>query len=285
MTDTDTGSTTGLTEAEAAEFRQKCVDFMEQYGTKPAANLDDQKAFLAAGRPKPVSPASRFPPSTAAAARPSPTRRSGARSRATTRCPTASSSSRTGCACRCSPSTAPMNRRSASLPTTFPARRCGADVLRAGRRLRRRQPADQGRTRRRRMGPQRPEGLDHTRPQERLRPRGRGSDPDQVKHAGISTRHLDIAARGVEIRPIHWHRPHGVDFDEAFMSDADIPKRLLVGTSTTAEPPRRSADADARRRVAIAAPEHGTTNRRTSRCCARLPRRPDRSTIPWCATR
>ena len=44
MTDT----ATGLTDAEAAEFRQKCVDFMEQYGTKPPANLDDQKAFLAA---------------------------------------------------------------------------------------------------------------------------------------------------------------------------------------------------------------------------------------------
>ena len=45
MTDT---ATTGLTDTEAAEFRQKCVDFMDQYGTKPAANLDDQKAFLAA---------------------------------------------------------------------------------------------------------------------------------------------------------------------------------------------------------------------------------------------
>ncbi len=45
---TDTASTTGLSADEAAAFRQKCVDFMEQYGTKPAANLDDQKAFLAA---------------------------------------------------------------------------------------------------------------------------------------------------------------------------------------------------------------------------------------------
>jgi hypothetical protein len=45
---TMTDTATGLTETEAAEFRQKCIDFMEQYGTKPAATLDDQKAFLAA---------------------------------------------------------------------------------------------------------------------------------------------------------------------------------------------------------------------------------------------
>ena len=45
---TDTATDTGLSADEAAAFRQKCVDFMEQYGTKPASNLDDQKAFLAA---------------------------------------------------------------------------------------------------------------------------------------------------------------------------------------------------------------------------------------------
>ena len=47
MTDT----ATGLTEAEAAEFRQKCVDFMDTYAAKTGKampGLDDQKAFLAA---------------------------------------------------------------------------------------------------------------------------------------------------------------------------------------------------------------------------------------------
>ena len=45
---TDTATDTGLSAQEAAAFRQKCVDFMEQYGTRTAATLDDQKAFLAA---------------------------------------------------------------------------------------------------------------------------------------------------------------------------------------------------------------------------------------------
>ena len=44
MTDT----ATGLTDAEAAEFRQKCVDFMEQFAPGQNPSLDDQKAFLAA---------------------------------------------------------------------------------------------------------------------------------------------------------------------------------------------------------------------------------------------
>ena len=38
-----------LTEQEAAEFRQKCVDFMEAHAIKSGIpNLDDQRAFLAA---------------------------------------------------------------------------------------------------------------------------------------------------------------------------------------------------------------------------------------------
>ena len=44
MTDT----ATGLTDAEAAEFRQKCVDFMEQFAPGQNPSLDDQKAFLTA---------------------------------------------------------------------------------------------------------------------------------------------------------------------------------------------------------------------------------------------
>ena len=37
-----------LTEQQAAEFRQKCVDFMEQFAPGQNPTLDDQKAFLAA---------------------------------------------------------------------------------------------------------------------------------------------------------------------------------------------------------------------------------------------
>ncbi|WP_420451891.1 acyl-CoA dehydrogenase family protein [Ilumatobacter sp.] len=50
MTDTTT-TRDGLSDAEAAEFRQKCVDFMEQFAGRSgsgAPTLDDQKAFLAA---------------------------------------------------------------------------------------------------------------------------------------------------------------------------------------------------------------------------------------------
>ena len=45
---TDIATDTGLSEAEAAEFRQKCIDFMEQFAPGPNPTLDDQKAFLAA---------------------------------------------------------------------------------------------------------------------------------------------------------------------------------------------------------------------------------------------
>ncbi len=48
MTDIAAGADTALTAEEAAGFRQKCVDFMEQYAPGPNATLDDQKAFLAA---------------------------------------------------------------------------------------------------------------------------------------------------------------------------------------------------------------------------------------------
>jgi len=54
------------------------------------------------------------------------------------------------------------------------------------------------------------------------------TDPDQVKHAGISMFVLDMRGQGVEIRPIH-QIDGGSHFNEVFMSDARIPKDWLVG--------------------------------------------------------
>jgi alkylation response protein AidB-like acyl-CoA dehydrogenase len=54
------------------------------------------------------------------------------------------------------------------------------------------------------------------------------TDPDQVKHAGISMFILDTRAPGVEIRPIH-QIDGGSHFNEVFFTDVRIPKDWLVG--------------------------------------------------------
>ena len=54
------------------------------------------------------------------------------------------------------------------------------------------------------------------------------TDPDQVKHAGISMFILDMRAPGVEIRPIH-QIDGGSHFNEVFFTDVRIPKDWLVG--------------------------------------------------------
>jgi alkylation response protein AidB-like acyl-CoA dehydrogenase len=54
------------------------------------------------------------------------------------------------------------------------------------------------------------------------------TDPDQVKHAGISMFIIDMQAPGVEIRPIH-QIDGGTHFNEVFFSDTRIPKDWLVG--------------------------------------------------------
>ena len=54
------------------------------------------------------------------------------------------------------------------------------------------------------------------------------TDPEQVKHAGISMFILDMGAPGVEIRPIH-QIDGGSHFNEVFFSDVRIPKDWLVG--------------------------------------------------------
>ena len=70
------------------------------------------------------------------------------------------------------------------------------DVLRAGRRLRRRQPPDPGRARRRRVGAQRPEGVDHAGPRVRLRHPHRPHRP----RAAQARRDLDVHRRHARAR-------------------------------------------------------------------------------------
>ena len=65
------------------------------------------------------------------------------------------------------------------------------DVLRAGRRLRRRQPPDPGGARRRRVGAQRPEGVDHPRPPLRPGDHHRPHRPRPAEAPG----HLDVHRR------------------------------------------------------------------------------------------
>ena len=54
------------------------------------------------------------------------------------------------------------------------------------------------------------------------------TDPEQVKHRGISMFILDMKAPGVEIRPIH-QIDGGNHFNEVFFTDVRIPKGWLVG--------------------------------------------------------
>ena len=58
------------------------------------------------------------------------------------------------------------------------------------------------------------------------------TDPDQVKHAGISMFIIDMKAPGVEIRPIH-QIDGGTHFNEVFFTDVRIPKDWLVGELNT----------------------------------------------------
>ncbi len=58
------------------------------------------------------------------------------------------------------------------------------------------------------------------------------TDPDQVKHRGISMFILDMKAPGVEIRPIH-QIDGGSHFNEVFFNDVRIPKGWLVGEMNT----------------------------------------------------
>jgi len=54
------------------------------------------------------------------------------------------------------------------------------------------------------------------------------TNPDVAKHAGISMFMVDMAAEGVEIRPIH-QIDGGKHFNEVFFTDLRIPKDWLIG--------------------------------------------------------
>jgi len=54
------------------------------------------------------------------------------------------------------------------------------------------------------------------------------TDPEQVKHAGISMFIVDLKAPGVEIRPIH-QIDGGKHFNEVFFTDVRIPAENLLG--------------------------------------------------------
>jgi len=54
------------------------------------------------------------------------------------------------------------------------------------------------------------------------------TDPDQVKHAGISMFILDLRSEGVEIRPIN-QIDGGNHFNEVFFTDVRIPAENLLG--------------------------------------------------------
>ncbi len=54
------------------------------------------------------------------------------------------------------------------------------------------------------------------------------TDPEQVKHAGISMFILPMDAAGVEVRPIH-QIDGGKHFNEVFFSDVRVPKENLLG--------------------------------------------------------
>ena len=54
------------------------------------------------------------------------------------------------------------------------------------------------------------------------------TDPDQVKHAGISMFIVDIKDPAVEVRPIH-QIDGGMHFNEVFFTDLRIPKDNLLG--------------------------------------------------------
>ena len=107
------------------------------------------------------------------------------------------------------------------------------------------------------------------------------TDPDQVKHAGLSMFIMDMKAPGVEIRPIH-QIDGGSHFNEVFFTDVRIPKDWQIGElndgwklATAMLMYERVAIGRRRRRQDQPAPVQAARSR--------PPRRPVRSTTRSCA--
>ena len=226
MTDT----ATGLTDAEAAEFRQKCVDFMEQFAPGQNPSLDDQKAFLTAAAEAGL------------AGLPVPAEYGGGGKtlahekiwrevKGNYPMPDAEFIISHG---MCMPMLAEYGtheQKERFLADNISGKTmwcqmfsepgAGSDVPRACR-PRPSSTATSGSSTVRRSGPHSP-----TRATTAWSSRTR-TDPDQVKHAGISMFILDMRGEGVEIRPIH-QIDGGSHFNEVFFTDVRIPKDWLIG--------------------------------------------------------
>ena len=113
-----------------------------------------------------------------------------------------------------------------TLPPGVAARRRGLvpAVLRAGRRLRRRQPADARRARRRRVGRQRPEGVDVGRALRRLRAAASPAPtPTCPKHRGITHVHRRHARRPASTSGRCARSTASAHFNEVFLDDVRLP--------------------------------------------------------------
>ncbi len=125
--------------------------------------------------------------------------------------------------CRARASPALREARAARPRSVVPA------LLRAGGRLRRGRHPHQGRARRRRLGDQRPEGLDLGRALQRLRHhRSRAPTPMCPKHAGLTMFFLSMKTPGVEVRPIK-QMSGGASFNEVFFTDVRLPDSQRAG--------------------------------------------------------
>jgi alkylation response protein AidB-like acyl-CoA dehydrogenase len=225
---TDSATTTALTEEEAATFRQKCVDFMEQFNPGPNPTLDDQKAFLAAAADAGL------------AGLPVPQEYGGAgltlahekiwrEVKGHYPMPDTEFIISHG---MCMPMLAEYGTHEQKLRfladnisgktmwcQMFSEPGAGSDVasLQTKAELDGDEWVINGQKVWTTLAHKSDYGLVVAR-----------TDPDQVKHAGISMFILDMRAPGVEIRPIH-QIDGGSHFNEVFFTDVRIPKDWLVG--------------------------------------------------------
>jgi hypothetical protein len=140
----------------------------------------------------------------------------------------APTSSATRSSARPSSSTAPRSRRSSSCPRSSTADALVPGLLRAELRLRPGLAQDHRRARRRRVGHQRPEGVDHPGPVRRLLLPAGPHRPGREAQAGISYLLVPMQQPGIEVRGIT--QPDGTaEFNEVFFTDARCPKDNVVG--------------------------------------------------------